>query len=73
MGWSGLATGGAKRTTPVARRYGRRTNNYTLELYQFLTTDPAVPEHLRQQLAELGLCRDEVCRLRPLVAAALRA
>lgn len=32
---------------------------YTLELYRFLTTDAAVPEHLRKQLAELGLCRDE--------------
>ncbi len=32
---------------------------YTLELYQFLTTDPAVPQHLRDQLARLGLCRDE--------------
>lgn len=32
---------------------------YTLEMYHFLTTDPAVPEHLRKQLAELGLCRDE--------------
>ena len=32
---------------------------YTLELYRFLTTDPAVPEHLRRQLADLGLCRDE--------------
>jgi len=32
---------------------------YTLELYQFLTTDPAVPEPLRAKLASLGLCRDE--------------
>jgi len=32
---------------------------YTLELYQFLTTDQAVPENLRRQLRELGLCRDE--------------
>ena len=32
---------------------------YTLELYQFLTTDPAVPAVLRQQMAELGLCADE--------------
>lgn len=32
---------------------------YTLELYHFLTTDPAVPAHLRKQLAELGLCKDE--------------
>jgi hypothetical protein len=32
---------------------------YTLELYHFLTTDAAVPENLRAQLSELGLCRDE--------------
>ena len=32
---------------------------YTLEMYHFLTTDPAVPEPLRQQLAEFGLCQDE--------------
>jgi len=32
---------------------------YTLELYHFLTTDAAVPEHLRKEMSELGLCRDE--------------
>ena len=32
---------------------------YTLDLYQFLTTDPAVPENLRAQLAAYGLCKDE--------------
>ncbi|MEP6673380.1 MAG: FAD-dependent oxidoreductase, partial [Chthoniobacter sp.] len=32
---------------------------YTLELYHFLTSDPAVPEELRKQMAELGLCADE--------------
>ncbi len=32
---------------------------YTLELYQFLTTDPAVPQNLRDQLAKYGLCKDE--------------
>jgi hypothetical protein len=32
---------------------------YTLELYKFLTTDPAVPENLREQLAKYGLCKDE--------------
>lgn len=35
---------------------------YILEMYHFLTTDPAVPENLRQQLAEYGLCRDEFAR-----------
>lgn len=32
---------------------------YTLELYHFLTTDPAVPKPLRESLAKYGLCKDE--------------
>jgi hypothetical protein len=32
---------------------------YTLEMHHFLSTDPSVPEELRQQMAEIGLCRDE--------------
>lgn len=32
---------------------------YTLELYHFLTTDPAVPEGIRRKYVNLGLCRDE--------------
>jgi len=32
---------------------------YTLEFYHFLTNDPAVPANMRNQYAELGLCRDE--------------
>lgn len=32
---------------------------YTLELYHFLTTDPAVPEGTRKNYAKLGLCKDE--------------
>jgi hypothetical protein len=32
---------------------------YTLEMYRFLTTDPAVPANLRDTLAKYGLCRDE--------------
>ncbi|MFZ4764578.1 MAG: FAD-dependent oxidoreductase [Roseimicrobium sp.] len=32
---------------------------YTLEFFQFLTTDPAVPAGVREQYAALGLCRDE--------------
>jgi hypothetical protein len=32
---------------------------YTLELIHFLRTDPAVPEKIRTQFAELGLCKDE--------------
>lgn len=32
---------------------------YTLEMYHFLTTDPAVPAHIREEYAKIGLCRDE--------------
>ncbi len=32
---------------------------YTLEFYQFLTTDPAVPPAVRNTYDQLGLCRDE--------------
>lgn len=32
---------------------------YTLEFYQFLTTDPAVPKDIRDTYASLGLCKDE--------------
>ncbi len=48
----------------AADEAGRRAiwethKQYTLELYHFLTTDPAVPHPLREQLAKLGLCKDE--------------
>jgi hypothetical protein len=32
---------------------------YTLEFYQFLTTDPAVPKNVQDTYARLGLCKDE--------------
>ncbi len=32
---------------------------YTLEFYKFLTSDPAVPQNLREQLGKYGLCKDE--------------
>lgn len=35
---------------------------YTIELFYFLANDPTVPEALRKETAELGLCRDEFAR-----------
>ena len=32
---------------------------YTLEFIHFLRTDPAVPPKIRDQIADLGLCKDE--------------
>ncbi len=51
-GWSEADAGGRANIWEAHRQY-------TLELYHFLTTDPAVPEAHRRQLSELGLARDE--------------
>jgi hypothetical protein len=32
---------------------------YTLEMYHFLSNDPAVPAEIREEYAQIGLCRDE--------------
>jgi len=45
---------------PIGReKIAESHKQYTLELYQFLTTDAAVPAKIRTAMAELGLCRDE--------------
>ncbi|PQO33894.1 FAD-dependent oxidoreductase [Blastopirellula marina] len=51
-GWS---EADAKRRAEIFEAH----RQYTLEFYQFLTTDPAVPEAMRKKYAALGLCRDE--------------
>ena len=32
---------------------------YTLEMHHFLSTDPAVPAAIREEYAQIGLCKDE--------------
>ncbi|QOV87479.1 FAD-dependent oxidoreductase [Humisphaera borealis] len=59
MGLVGAANGWSEADEAGRAKIWEAHKQYTLELYQFLTTDPAVPENLRKQLAELGLCRDE--------------
>jgi len=45
---------------PAARaKLWDKHKEYTLEFYQFLTTDAAVPAKIRRAMAELGLCRYE--------------
>ncbi|MEW6306756.1 MAG: FAD-dependent oxidoreductase [Verrucomicrobiota bacterium] len=47
-------------SSPAERqRIWEAHKQYTLELYRFLTTDPAVPQNLRDTLAAYGLCQDE--------------
>ena len=59
MGLVGAGNGWCESDDAERTKIWEAHKQYTLELYQFLTTDPAVPQPLREQLAALGLCRDE--------------
>lgn len=59
MGLVGACNGWCEANPEQRASLWEAHRQYTLEFYQFLTTDPAVPEHLRKQLGRLGLCRDE--------------
>ena len=59
MGLVGHGNGWCEATSEARRRLWQDYKRYTIELYHFLTTDPAVPESLRNDLAAYGLCRDE--------------
>lgn len=59
MGLVGACNGWSEADEAGREKIWEAHKQYTLELYHFLTTDAAVPEHLRLQLGELGLCRDE--------------
>ena len=59
MGLVGACNGWSEGDADTRARLWEAHRQYTLELYQFLTTDPAVPEKHRSHLAELGLCSDE--------------
>lgn len=59
MGLVGACNGWSEADEEGRARIWEAHKQYTLELYHFLSTDPGVPEPLRQQMSELGLCRDE--------------
>jgi hypothetical protein len=59
MGLIGACNGWSEADAAGRAAIWEAHRQYTLELYHFLTTDPAVPENLRAELASLGLCRDE--------------
>lgn len=59
MGLVGACNGWCEADAAGRAKIWEAHKQYTLELYQFLTTDPVVPEALREQLAAYGLCRDE--------------
>lgn len=59
MGLVGACNGWSEADAAQRAAVWEAHRQYTLELYHFLTTDPAVPEELRSQLGEFGLCKDE--------------
>jgi hypothetical protein len=59
MGLVGACNGWSEADAAGREKIWEAHKQYTLELYHFLTTDAAVPEHLRRELGELGLCKDE--------------
>lgn len=59
MGLVGACNGWSEADEAGRAKSWEEHKQYTLELYEFLTTDPAVPENLRKELAEFGLCKDE--------------
>ncbi|WP_395740393.1 FAD-dependent oxidoreductase [Prosthecobacter sp.] len=59
MGLVGACNGWSEANERARAQIWEAHKQYTLEMHHFLSTDPAVPEDLRKQMAELGLCRDE--------------
>ncbi len=59
MGLVGASAGWCEADQAGRAKIWEAHKQYTLELYHFFCTDPAVPAALRKQHAALGLCRDE--------------
>lgn len=59
MGLVGACNGWSEADEAGRAKIWEAHKQYTLEMHHFLSTDPAVPEWLRKEMAEIGLCRDE--------------
>lgn len=59
MGLVGACNGWSEADEAGRAKSWEAHKQYTLELYHFLTTDAAVPENLRKEMSEFGLCKDE--------------
>jgi hypothetical protein len=59
MGLVGACNGWCEADEAGRSKIWEAHKQYTLEMYRFLTTDDAVPEALRKQMSEFGLCKDE--------------
>jgi hypothetical protein len=59
MGLVGACNGWSEADEAGRAKIWEAHKQYTLEMYHFLTTDPVVPAHIREEYAQIGLCRDE--------------
>jgi hypothetical protein len=59
MGLMGACNGWSEADEAGRARIWEAHKQYTLEMHHFLSTDPAVPAAIREEYAQIGLCRDE--------------
>ena len=59
MGLVGACNGWSEADEAGRAKIWEAHKQYTLEMHHFLSTDPAVPVAIREEYAQIGLCRDE--------------
>ncbi len=59
MGLMGACNGWSEADEAGRAKIWEAHKQYTLEMQHFLSTDPAVPVAIREEYAQIGLCRDE--------------
>ena len=59
MGLMGACNGWSEADEAGRARIWEAHKQYTLEMHHFLSTDPAVPAAIREEYAQIGLCKDE--------------
>lgn len=59
MGLMGACNGWSEADVAGRAKIWEAHKQYTLEMYHFLSTDPDVPAAIREEYAQIGLCKDE--------------
>lgn len=59
MGLMGACNGWSEADEAGRAKIWEAHKQYTLEMHHFLSTDPAVPAAIREEYAQIGLCKDE--------------
>lgn len=59
MGLMGACNGWSEADEAGRAKIWEAHKQYTLEMHHFLSTDPTVPAAIREEYAQIGLCKDE--------------